>query len=132
MVIKEKIEEGDIMKNKGIIAEICNLSEQLELQKNKSLTQLLKEFNISRDHPTITSEEIKEYLKGNTDLIESWLLYSMNKRTSEGWYFIKNNTTTYMVGYLLKDSSNKELEYSDPAQACAVFIYNELFRSKCK
>jgi len=115
------------MKNNGVIAKICNLPEQLESQKNKSLVQLLKELNIDRKKPTISTEDIEDYLKDNASLIESWILYSMNKRTSESWYFIKENNTKYIVGYLFKDSSKKEFKYSDPAQACAVFIHNELF-----
>lgn len=115
------------MKNNTVIAKICALSEQLEHQKNKSLSQLLKEFNIDRKKPEITIGNIKDYLKNNDSLIESWFLYSMNKRTSEDWYFIKENNTTYIVGYLFQDSSRKEFKYSNSVQACAVFIHNELF-----
>ena len=118
------------MKNNVIVAKICALPEQLEHQKNKSLLELLKELNIDRKNQGITTGDIKEYLKNNTRLIESWLLYSINKRTSESWYFIKEDKSTYIVGYLFRDASKKEFKYPNPAQACAVFIYNELFGEK--
>lgn len=115
------------MKHNGVVAKICTLPEQFERVKNKSLIQLLKEVGFRESKVIISIEDIKSYLKNNTGLVESWLLYSMNKRTDEGWYFKKENKVTYIVGYLSRnDSRKKESKYSDAIQACVTFIHNEL------
>ncbi len=111
------------MKNNSIVAKICSLAEQLERAEDKSLMQLLKDMGIRG----ISIEDINDYLKDNAGLVEDWLLYSMNKRTDEGWYFKKENEVTYIIGYLFRDSNRrKESKYSDAIQACATFIYNDL------
>lgn len=114
---------------KNNLAGICDIPNQLDRQNNQSLRQLLKALNINRKDPKISIDEIKDYLEKKSNLIESWLLYSMDKRVSEGWFFIKLEKAKYIVGYLFKNSSKKEFKYSDPAHACAVFIYNELFET---
>lgn len=115
------------MKHNSVVAKICILSEQFERVKNKSLIQLLKDAGFRGSKVTISIEDIKNYLKNNTGLVESWLLYSMNKRINEGWYFKKENKVTYIVGYLSMNAGRKkESKYSDAIQACATFIYNEL------
>lgn len=111
------------------VAKICALPEQSE-REEKSFLELLKELNINRHHPGVTIRDIKDYLENNVSLIENWLLYSMNKRVTDSWYLIKEARASYIVGYLFKDARKKEFQYKDPAQACAVFIYNELFEVK--
>ena len=115
------------MKNDVLVAKICKLPEEFERVENKSFYQLLKETGVSGNKAIISIENIKNYLKNNVDLVETWLLYSMNKRTDEGWYFKEGNKRTYVVGYLLKNGSSKdESKYADKIQACASFIHNEL------
>lgn len=117
------------MKNNDIVAKICSLAKQFQQVKNKSFIELLKETGFTESKKTISIEDIKNCLKKNTDLIESWFLYSMNKRTDQGWYLYKKNdgNAKYIVGYLSGDSSKKkEKKHSDAAGACAYFVYNEL------
>ena len=115
------------MKNNDIVAKICSLPEQLERVNDKSLVQLLKDTGVKKSKEAISVEGLKNYLRNNAGLVENWLLYSMNKRIDEGWYFEKENKVTYIVGYLFKNTSRKEeLKYSDAIQACAIFIHNEL------
>lgn len=115
------------MKNNSIIAEICSLPKQLEQVKNKSIIQLLEELDVDRKNLKKSIEDIKSYLKDNSALIENWLVYSMNKRTTKGWYFNKENRNKYIVGYFSNNvRKKKELKYTDAANACAFFMYNEL------
>lgn len=117
------------MKNNDTVAKICGLPKHFQEVKNKSFIELLDETGFENSKEPISVEDITNYLKDNTDLIESWLLYSMNKRTEEGWYFYKENggNAKYIVGYLSRNSSVKgETKYSNRVQACAYFIHNEL------
>ncbi|MEW6102184.1 MAG: hypothetical protein AB1481_07860 [Candidatus Omnitrophota bacterium] len=116
------------MKNNSRVAKICSLAEKFDRVNNKSPIQLLREAGFSGSEGAISIEDIRHYLKNKTHLVESWFLYSMNKRTDRGWYFKKKNEVTYIVGYLPKGTGKiKESKYSDATQACATFIYNELF-----
>jgi predicted nucleotide-binding protein (sugar kinase/HSP70/actin superfamily) len=114
------------MKNNRKIVQICNLAKEYEQVQNKSVFELLKNIKVKEnDFPSI--DHIKNYLSHNISLIESWLSYSMDKRTIEGWYFNRKNRNRYIIGYFSNDASKrKELKYSNPANACAFFIYNEL------
>ncbi len=115
------------MNQNCIVVKICTLPEQLKTEKNKSFLQILQEQGFGRSEEVASIEDIENYLRNNTNLIESWLLYSMDKRTNKGWYFTKEDKKTYIVGYLSRnDNKKKESKYSNAIQACAIFIHNEL------
>lgn len=114
------------MTNKIKILEICELPITYE-QHNKSPIQILKKIEIGTIIHSIKIEDIRECLERNTDLLNSWLLYSLNKRTSEGWYFKESSERNYTVGYLSKKNNYiNELKYSDATEACANYILKEI------
>ena len=108
------------------ISKICNLAEQFKQSEHKSFKQMLMEIDSREKLAAIEINDIRDYLKNKTSLIESWFLYSMDKRTGEGWYLMGDDKAKYKVGYLCKGCAREQEEYSDAAHACAVFIHKEL------
>lgn len=95
---------------------------------SKSLLALVNEIK-GIDIATI-AEQLKDCLSKHPEYIQDWILYSCDKRTSEGWYFIENSKRDYEVGYY---SSNKQgapytdiQTYFDPIDACSDYIIREV------
>lgn len=110
-----------------MVENICKLAENLK-SGEKSFSQLVGDSGWRTQSSSIPAIQIYEYLKNNLRLIDSWLLYSMNKRSSEGWYFSADEETgEYIVGFYDKCSSDIEVSKSrDRVEACVKFIINEL------
>jgi len=77
-------------------------------------------------HVEITPDLLRLVLSGDPTLVDDWLEYSENRRTSAGWYLCRT-TTGFGVGFLGGDGRKvDEHTYVDGIEACAVFIKNEL------
>jgi hypothetical protein len=99
---------------------------ELAIQNNKSMESLLKDVSI--DLLDIKEDDISNLISKNKEdlIIENWLNYSENKRTSEGWYFIKKEIK-YEVGYFLGNGKKNEcLTFDNGRNSCAAFIKREL------
>jgi hypothetical protein len=64
------------------------------------------------------------YLHDRRDLIDSWALYSENKRTASGPYFKLG--TPSKVGEVGGLRSVPPRRFHDPAEACAEFLWREV------
>jgi len=114
----------------NMIKEICQIPIKLKTE-NKSPYDLLKESGYFENSKVLTIEHIMEYLNKNKDTVTEWLDYSLDKRTSSGWYFIEENKKP-IVGYLNEGKREQEKEYTDLIQACAIFIFTEIESIKAK
>lgn len=77
-----------------------------------------------REHrPHFTSAEVRALLEAHPALIESWLAYAEGKRTSEGWYVLRDGE----VGEVLRPASQRS--YRTIEEAVAAFIVHELDRA---
>ena len=92
---------------------------------NSSPVTLLKESGYVELHEQINEPEIEEILKLYPQLINEWLLWSENKRSSPRWHFDKFEDDTYAVAYSIE---GKEIEFNtkDEFKACAAFIMHEI------
>ena len=72
---------------------------------------------------TLERSEILEQLTRDPSLVEDWVSWSEDKRTSEGWYFLLRDYGG-TVGYL--GSSEPDLVFTSSAEACAEFILREV------
>lgn len=106
---------------KSMIINIVNIPSTLHSNETESMYSLLQNYNYFEKYEIVQESLIREILIKNPEYINQWLQWSEDKRTSEGWYFIKNTNNKYTVGYY---GSKKEIknEYSDAANACAAFI----------
>jgi hypothetical protein len=65
---------------------ICRLAADFH-GSGKPMVQLVRESGIGNPATELTAAAALPVLEQDPSLIESWLLWSMNKRTSSGWYF---------------------------------------------
>ena len=94
---------------------------------NVSIFSLLKGTGYFEMHDQVSEAEIHEALIRQPECVDDWMLYSDDKRSSEGWYLKQGNGSSYTVGfYTGKASDNRQIQYSDRLDACAAFIKHEI------
>ena len=109
--------------NKESIARICELP--IDFGKgNKSTLQLLESVEFCSEDRDKFILETKEYLRSHPTLVESWEIWSMNKRTSDGFYLSFNKKN--IVGFYGDQFHGFEKVYKTPIDACSEFIYFEI------
>ncbi|MRR29366.1 hypothetical protein EG834_03310 [bacterium] len=121
---------GALDKMMDVISNICLMPTDFRTNGKKSMIQLLKESGYLGHENAITKDDIKRFLTDHPDLIESWETYSSDKRVSEGWYLL-HEESVWIVGYetaITKPGGREKKRYSfsSASEACAVFIVNEL------
>jgi hypothetical protein len=112
-----------ITKEKCIL-KICNLPVDFKLADKSSLT-LLQESKFTDFHNVITKQDIKDYLLRNVNIIESWEIWSEEKRTSG--YYLSISSDKYFVGSI--DNNGKEnfsKSFKTAEGACSEFILKEV------
>jgi len=78
----------------------------------------------------ITVPLIAAYLAGHPALVEMWKLWSMDKRTTSGWYFAERRLRLpwqrpWVVGYWAQNGVTQVKRFRDPCEACATFVLRE-------
>jgi hypothetical protein len=114
------------MDTENLIRAIVDLPGKFREVGNKSIISLLKESGYVESFTDVNENNIADFLKKNPDKIMDWLIWSDDKRSYVGWYFIEEKDNHFLIGYLPKDDKVGELRYSDKIQACAAFIKREL------
>jgi len=114
------------MNKNEVVTNMSMLSINYRTVGNKSINDWVKDSGWAAFKGTVSTEDIKEFLKTMPQLINSWLGYSQDKRC-DGWYLKESEQRGYFtVGhYSQKLGMTKESKYSDPIEACAVFILKE-------
>ncbi len=105
-----------------IIFNVVSITEIFASRNDISVYQLLKDSGYFEKFSAISIKKIKKELKSHPELIQFWLNYSEDKRTSGGWYLKKDNND-FFVGNLLKKS---EKHFQNEVDACALFIKREI------
>ena len=112
-----------------VISNICSIARDMKMYRNKSMIQLFKESGYLEYTSSIITEEIKQYLADHPDYINDWIIYSSDKRTSEGWYFLQEGSD-WIVGYLQETLNDyvriREEKFNSSFEACAIFIIKEI------
>lgn len=88
-----------------------------------SVHSLLQESGYFEVHAHVTEEIIHEALLEQPGLIDIWMEFSEAKRTSAGWFVIKEGPMRYQVGHF---PDQEAVDYPDAAAACAAFIKREI------
>jgi len=70
------------------IENICRLPVEFKANNGSSIFSLAQQSGFIINQRLITQEDIKSYLAINLSLIENWMLYSVDKRSSG--YFLKS------------------------------------------
>jgi hypothetical protein len=110
------------------IKAVCEMAKTFGEAGHISMLTLLKESGYLENADLISEMQILEYVRKHSDLINTWLQYAEDKRTSQGWYVkspVENQKIpdVWIVGYYPNGEIN---EFRDVASACAFFIKQEM------
>jgi len=116
-------------KIKDTIEKLIHLAYDYLKSGNISPINLLKESGYLEFPDQINEEEIEEVLKLYPHLIDEWLLWSENKRSTPTWFFTKDNDDGWcFVGHSPESKEFEEINTKDEFKACAAFIKREAER----
>lgn len=116
-------------KIKDAIEKIVHLAYDYRKRGNISSLNLLKESGYLEFPDQIGEEEIAAILKLYPNLINEWLLWSENKRSTPTWFFTKDNDDGwYFVGHSPESKEFEEINTKDEFKACTAFIKREVER----
>jgi hypothetical protein len=103
---------------------LCRMALQFKMRGNISMIALLTESGYLENYPQITEEHLTEYFRKHKELIEPWLIVSVDNRSGKGWYieeqeggFIRGKS--WIVGYYPGDDKRK---FKNEAEACGFFV----------
>ncbi len=92
-----------------------------------SMLKLLKESGYVENADLISEMQILEYVRKHSELINTWLHYSEDKRTSEGWYINSPSANQKISDLWIVGSypNGETREFRDDVSACAFYIKQE-------
>jgi hypothetical protein len=113
---------------KSIIKQIIHLPLEFgKIDNNLSFYTLLRKTGYFDVYTNVTINAIVQELPNHQHCIEYWLIWSENKRSSDGRYFIKKDDQLYIVGRLSADGNKNEVfEFDNAVEACSAFIKREI------
>ena len=103
------------------IASVCRLP--LAIRGWTSPKGAVRESGYSSVREELTPETVAAYLRQHPDAIDAWELYSLDKRTSGGWYLLRE-PGGWRVGSL--SVSYPDEAFTSAAEACAAFVLREV------
>jgi hypothetical protein len=86
-----------------------------------SISEALVRSGYQEIQSDLTESDLVPLLNGNPELVESWIQYSEDKRTSGGWYILRK---TLEVGSLANSQQNRK--FDSIAEAVAAYVLFEL------
>lgn len=106
-----------------IVARICAIPALFKALGNVSVAELVERSGYRVAAAELTVDAISSYLRERPDLIEAWLGYSEDKRTSSGWYIRQLSRDAFEIGWY---PQGERIVVSGKAEACAEFIIREI------
>jgi hypothetical protein len=85
-----------------------------------SLRDALAEARYAACRPGFTVDDLRSLLAAHPSLVEEWLAYSEDKRTSGGWYVLRSG----VIGQVSKPSSSQRFDTVE--RAVAEYVVREL------
>ncbi len=112
-----------------VVEAVCSMTKVYKQRGDISIVALMEESGYRSISNEITEQAIESFLRTHSDLVDFWLLYSMDQRCTPSWYIqepLENSSIgdEWVVGYMTVDvDSRKEIfKFKDGFQACAFFI----------
>ena len=109
-----------------VIKKVIHIPRDLHTRKDVSELNLLLESGYIELCDQIQEDEITEVLKMHPHMINDWLQYSEDKRSSPTWHFFKGESGKYYVEYSAEGKETEEIVTTDQFKACATFIKREI------
>jgi hypothetical protein len=85
-----------------------------------SLIEALRRTGYQENRGQFGEPDLLRLIRANPDLVEQWLSYSEDKRTSGGWYILRNGE----VGRV--DAPGSSLRFESIEEAVAGYVVREL------
>jgi hypothetical protein len=104
------------------LAAVCSIATSFYAEGGKSFIELVRASGVADLGATFTTNALVPLLEANPSLIEGWLLWSMIKRVSSGWYF-QRAQGGYVVGFY---PDGEPLRFEEASRGCAEFIIREV------
>lgn len=114
-----------------IINKLIKIPVDFHVLGNKSWNTLLQESGYLENQEEVTADKIEEALRLHSNLINDWLQYSDDNRSTPAWGFSKTDTGKYRVSHYPEGKDFQEMVTFDSFKACAYFIMCEI-RSSAK
>jgi len=109
-----------------VVKKIVFIPSRLNDIKNASAYSLLKESGYFEIYNQINEILIMRMLSNSPKVVDDWLQWSENKRTSSGWFINKGESGKYRVAFFPMSKNFPLVEYSDVLEACSAFIKREI------
>ena len=106
-----------------LIAKLCALPVHFKSRRDVSVDQLVGESGYHVDPEALSVEAVSAHLREHPELVEVWLAYSEDKRTSSGWYIVPGPGDTFEVAFY---PEGERLSMKGRVHACAEFIVREV------
>jgi hypothetical protein len=108
-----------------IIQQIIYIPIEVRLCKTKSTIQCLQETEYKALEGKVSVWEFESVLRSNLNVVNSWLEYSADKRSGNGWYIAERQQGIEVGYYSAEGFRNIEL-FDNMICACAKYIYHEV------
>jgi len=105
-----------------IVERVCQIPAEFRRVRTKSVIQLAEEIGLPEYRRCITWSAVESQLKAQPELVDDWLRWSEDKRTSSGWYISENDEEVVVGCY----PDAKEQRFADRTSACAQFVVHEM------
>jgi hypothetical protein len=106
-----------------VVAAICHLPVRFKVRNSASMLTLVEESGYRAAPDLLSVDVVSAYLAERPSLVDAWLKYSQDKRTSSGWYVTEQSTGTCEVGYY---PNGERVSVYGRVPACAEFIVREV------
>jgi hypothetical protein len=106
----------------NVVERVCRLPVDFYGGGSRSMVQLVRDSGVKKHPEKLTLDAVRGWIAAHPELIESWLLWSANKRVPSGWYFSRHGAR-FDVDYF---PAGETLTFADAPTACAEFILREV------
>jgi hypothetical protein len=101
---------------------ICDVPAEVR-RTGRSVADVVRASGYAQLRGQFAPRDLAAYLRARPEVVDQWVGYSEDKRTSDGWYL----RPPYSIGRITSESPPMhEVKHADLAAACAAFIVAEL------
>ncbi len=112
-----------------IINKLINIPVDFHELGNKSWNTLLKESGYLENREKVTVDKIEEALRLRSNLINDWIQFSDDNRSTPAWVLGKGDSGKYSVTHYPEGKEFQDLVTLDGFKACAYFIICKIISS---
>lgn len=109
------------------ISNICRFPINYRVDSTRKPIEIYNASKYSRYRQEISYEDIVDFVRENTSIIDDWITFSKDKRWTPAWSFSKNSVNAWSVIYIEHDGVEMCcLTFNNPVNACAFMILMEM------